>query len=164
MSPLGKLKSGEVVVDREVSHIHSDARYLLEDALSKIEFPKNLDRYVAIVEYDHVIGKSRLVKVDEGDKIFYAQRQNRTGLSKLVKDREAEDCKSVTVVLEKSKSDKNKAVLMTIYIGEPAPNEPYDKQLSAEEIEYWKQSALVPVYDELVEGTVTDEPPEYWVL
>ena len=151
----GRTKDGAEVYDRPDSHFHSEGGLtpeLLGEALATIEangrpFIKEL------VRFDHIIGGKTCVEVGPEDEIIMAYRKGRSGPTPLVKNREASPCDSVTVILRKDRSirDRDAYETLTSYVGEGSPREPWDPNLTSEgerkECEdYWKSHALL--YDD----------------
>ena len=151
----GRTKDGAEVYDRPDSHFHSEGGLtpeLLGEALATIEangrpFIKEL------VRFDHIIGGKTCVEVGPEDEIMMAYRKGRSGPTPLVKNREASPCDSVTVILRKDRSIRDRDVYETLtsYVGEGSPREPWDPNLTSEEDrkeceDYWKSHALL--YDD----------------
>lgn len=148
----GKTKDGAEVYDRSDSHFHSEGGLtpeLLGEALATIEangrpFIKEL------VRFDHIIGGKTCVEVGPEDEIVMAYRKGRSGPTPLVKNREASPCDSVTVILRKDRSirDRDAYETLTSYVGEGSPREPWDPNLSSEEDrkeceDFWNSHALL---------------------
>ena len=151
----GRTKDGAEVYDRPDSHFHSEGGLtpeLLGEALATIEangrpFIKEL------VRFDHIIGGKTCVEVGPEDEIVMAYRKGRSGPTPLVKNREASPCDSVTIVLRKDRSIRDRDVYETLtsYVGEDSPREPWDPNLTSEEErreceDYWQSHALL--YDD----------------
>lgn len=149
MELLGITKNGIYVYDRAVSHFHEEGgltKELLSEAISKIEFNKHVGSVRNIVvKMGRVVGKTSCVALQPNDDVVFVYRKNRIGRTPMVRNREAEDCDSITVVLKRK--SKNEAVMLTGYIGTGSPREPWDRALSNkaryESIRFWKQHALV---------------------
>lgn len=151
----GRTKDGAEVYDRPDSHFHSEGGLtpeLLGEALATIEangrpFIKEL------VRFNHIIGGKTCVEVGPEDEIIMAYRKGRSGPTPLVKNREASPCDSVTVILRKDRSirDRDAYETLTSYVGEGSPREPWDPNLTSEEDrkeceDYWQSHALL--YDD----------------
>lgn len=151
----GRTKDGAEVYDRPGSHFHGEGGLtpeLLGEALATIE-AKHRPFIREQVDFDHVIGSKTCVEVDQDDEIVMAYRKGRSGLTPMVKNREASPCNSVTVVLRKDHSvrDRDTYETLTSYIGEGSPREPWDPNLATEEDfkeceDYWNSHALI--YDD----------------
>ncbi|MDD3661982.1 MAG: hypothetical protein PHG63_02850 [Candidatus Dojkabacteria bacterium] len=157
---IGRLKSGESVIDRKNTHLTPETKNIIEEALGRIVFPDNEQFHISTVKFDRVIGTCNVVKLRKGDVVFYARRRNRKGLSKFAKNRTGIKRKVLTVILLKPKSDI--CVLVTAFVGKPAAREPYDPRVTSDDLKYWKHHALVPNFSEIVTGTIIENPPEYW--
>jgi hypothetical protein len=152
---LGYLASGELVVDRTVSHIHPGLDELLAPALDKI-VSHGRERFVEEVNFGWVIGETHCVTTTPDDKIIYAQRENRSGLSRFAPERKPEPCTAVTVVLWKSDEGY---VLRTAFVGYMAEPEPWDKNATEASVPFWNTHALVPEGNRIVLETATLECP-----
>lgn len=151
----GKTKDGAEVYDRPNSHFHGEGGLtpgLLGIALSTID-SKDRGFIKEKVKFDHIIGKQSCVSVEPGDDVVMVYRKGRSGMTPMVKNREMEPSNTVTVVLRKDRSirDKNVYETLTSYIGEGSPREPWDPNLISEEDrqeceDFWHSHALV--YDE----------------
>ena len=86
---LGHLQSGEKVYDQSPSHIHENAAPYIREALQRVN-SESRKKFDAVVDFGKVIGLSNLVITRDKDEIVYAQRLNRNGLSRLVKNRKGE--------------------------------------------------------------------------
>ena len=159
----GRTKDGAEVYDRPDSHFHSEGGLtpeLLGEALATIEangrpFIKEL------VRFDRIIGGKTCVEVGPEDEIIMAYRKGRSGPTPLVKNREASPCDSVTIVLRKDRSIRDRDVYETLtsYVGEGSPREPWDPNLTSEEDrkeceDFWKTHALI-YDDELIDWEKT---------
>lgn len=168
-----RLKSREIVFDRLGSHIHNDSpkfmKYLA-NALLQIE-SNGRDSIEQEIQFDHVIGKTICVEAKSGDEIIFAQRKGRVGFSRFVKNREAEDCYSLFVVLKKAEEDPGCYVITTAFIGHLSFPEPWDENAFSkrensakarqDSIEYWSTHALVWESEEIkiIPGTETTQCP-----
>ena len=165
---LGKTFDGFVVIDRDDSHVqsHKDVLGVLPEALAKIS-ARGRNFIVEEVVFDRIVGKTICVPTGPGDEIVFAQRPNRFGLTRFVKNREAMDTKSVTIILKKA--EDNKYILITAFIGPLAPAEPWDtrnfkrsgnfKKAQKESLEFWNTHALVWGVEETLPGTETTTCP-----
>ncbi|MBU6427266.1 hypothetical protein KGQ27_03475 [Patescibacteria group bacterium] len=153
---LGRLKSGEEVVDREVSHIHAGAEEFIFEALARIESRK-FPRFKETIDLGRVIGRSNRVSTGPGDEIVFAQRVNRPGLSRFVKNREPEPTTMITVKLHRLSDTQYE--LRTAYIGEAGVAEPWDEDAKSDSIPFWSAHALCWGYEPVVPGTETVDCP-----
>lgn len=153
-----QIGSGEVVIDRPDSHVatHPTVLPILGDALARIHSDGS-EYIIKEVNFDQVIGEMICVETREGDEIVFAQRPNRAGLTRFVKNREAEPCSVVTVCLKKD-WQKNCYVLLTAFVGNRAPVEPWDTRWATEEsFIFWNSHALVWGKEEIIPGTETEK-------
>lgn len=154
----GKLGSGQEVIDRPNSHVHESVLPILGEALSRIHL-KNEPFVVRQVDFDRIVGQKTCVATSDQDEILYAQRAQRAGLSRFVKNRDAEDTSSVVVILKKADKAGNTYVLITAFIGTTAPPEPWDRNATPESRIFWLTHALVWGTEEVIEGTETTQYP-----
>jgi len=122
---LGYLQSGEKVYDQSPSHIHENAAPYIREALQKVN-SESREKFDAVVDFGKVIGFSNLVVTTEKDKIVYAQRVNRNGLSRLVKNRKGKPTTTLLIGLKKAEDEPNTYLVATSFIGLPSKNEPWD--------------------------------------
>ncbi len=156
---LGALSSGEKVFERSDAHFHKgiDAS-LIKEALSKI-LSENRGFVETAVDMKRIVGLKHCVKTNENDQIFYARRTGREGLSRFVKNRKAEPCQFLTVILKKA-YEGNEYILVTAFISDESMKEPWDRSANKEEsIEYWNTHALVEGCEEIDSCTVTTVCP-----
>lgn len=160
------LASGEIVVDRPQSHIRSEDRKAVLLALAQTS-SGNQQFVEREVIFDRDMGVSRCVATDGSDDIVYAQRKNRRGITRFVRGRSPEPCRSVVVVLMRSTPDKY--VLVTGFVGTKPEPEVWDTNAFARRPdpvdalnrarEFWNTHALIWNPDDIVEGTETTNPP-----
>ena len=153
---LGTTGDGAKVYDRTDSHLHTEGGLtpdLLAAALHTID--THGERFVRKqVDFDHVIGKSSSVELQPDDDVVMVFRKGRNGPTPMVKNREKRPCNSMMIVLvrdDRLSRDRDAYVLLTAFIGDDAPREPWDPANKTEEEireseEYWRTHALV--YDE----------------
>jgi hypothetical protein len=142
---IGNTKAGVPVYDRHNSHIHGDIVGLIKQIVETIE---NVVSFEPIAyRFNRVIGKTLCVKRKEGDQVIMMNRFRRRGSSPIVLNREPEDCNTLTIVLmEVDDVDLGKIyILLTAYIGEPAPPEPWDEKVKDIDysIDFWSKHALI---------------------
>jgi hypothetical protein len=158
---LGKLKSGEVVVDRPDSHLHEGVGEYLPEALGKID---SGDRWFirACVDLNREVGFSVCVGTTEEDEIVYAKRPNRFGRTRFVKNKKPEPTSSVVAVLKKK--GPSTYTLITSYIGTAAPREPWDRSMTEDPIaqkesrDFWSHHALIWGGELIIPGTESNTP------
>ncbi len=153
---LGRLAGGEAVYDRFNSHLHPGVVEILPEALAQV----NANGRQFLVEeavFDHPIGQTICVATGAGDQVVYAQRPKRAGLSRFVSNREPEESSSVTVILKAG--GRGEYVLITAFVGAPAPPEPWDRNATEQSVPFWSTHALCWGAEETIPGTETPECP-----
>ena len=150
-----RTKNGETVVDRHNSHLHDGVSAVLPEALLRID-PMGKDFLVEEVTFSGVIGETTCVATGAGDQVVFAQRLKRFGLTRFVKGKSPEPCKSIVVILKKV---ENGYVLITAFIGHKAEPEPWDRNATPASKEFWSTHALVWGSEEIIPGTQTDISP-----
>ena len=166
---LGYTKDGSPVIDRYNSHLnnHQDVISILQEALQKID-TKGRKFLNEEVRFTHTIGKTMCVPTTENDEIVYAQRKGRDGLTRFVKNREAEDTNVVTVILKKIREqiqtegeerEVDAYLLITAWMGEKAEVEYYDPRATEKSLAFWNTHALVYNPEHIIPGTETQEKP-----
>jgi len=152
-----ELKSGEVVVDRFNSHLHQSVRPILAEALSRVE-SAGRKFFVEEVDFGRPVGETVCVPTGPSDQIVFAKRPKRFGLSRFVKNRKAEPCSSVVVIL-KTADGQQGFVLVTAFIGRRPEPEPWDRNATANSRAFWSSHALVWGSEEIIPGTETEKCP-----
>lgn len=156
----GYLASGELVVDRaDGSHVitHTEVISVLPEALAKIS-SQGRDFIVEEVEMERIVGNTICVETSEDDEIVYAQRLNRRGLTRFVKNRRPKPCSTVMLYLKKVA--EGVYITFTAYVGKQAPAEPWDKKYANQEsLDFWNSHALVWGGEETISGTETNKCP-----
>jgi len=155
-----KLKSGEMVVDRYNSHLHSSVLAILPEALGKAD-SQGRNFFVEEVQMGRIVGESTCVATDASDQIVYAQRPKRFGLTRFVKNRQSEPCSSVVVILKTAdgERDRGKYVLVTAFIGSKPEPEPWDRNSTEKSVEFWSSNALIWGSEPVIPGTETEACP-----
>ena len=156
---MGRMGSGQRVVDRSNSHIHPGVLSLISEVLRKIHFYGEIDAIQ--VDFENVVGNSIRVSTSTEDEIIYAMRPSSKGrgLTRFVKNREPRPSKSVTVILMKAKWADNLYVLISAFIGEKPEPEPWDPHATAQSVSFWNHNALVWGSEEIIPGTETTVCP-----
>ena len=162
-----KLKSGEGVFDRTNSHLHRGMEIFLPSALAQIE-SRGREFIAEEAHYNGPIGKTLCVETHPGDRIVYAQRVGRAGLTRFVENRTSEPCSSVVVVLKKAEESSD-YVLITAFIGCLSEPEPWDRRAFNQQAdsaeaerksrEFWNSHALVWGVEQIIIDTITTECP-----
>ena len=161
--PQWVLADGTPVIDRKDSHLASHAEEypqllaLLPEALLKIN-PQGRGFIAEEVDMGREIGDSILVETKPGEVIIFAQRLNRQGLTRFVKNRQPESCQYVTVLLKKADEGRF-YILMTAYVGRRTPDEPWSEFAPSESVEFWSSHALIWGMSLIVPNTETNKCP-----
>jgi hypothetical protein len=137
---LGRLMSGEIVVDRPNSHAHIDGKYL-EMALSYIN-SFGRDFMVEEVYIGEPVGFSTCVETSDEDEIVYAYRPNRNGPTRFVVGRDPVLAEEITVILKRTEQPET-MVLISAWAGSKAEPEVWDKNATPASEDFWKNHALV---------------------
>jgi len=151
------LASGEPVVDRHNSHIHESAAAFLPPALYRID-SRGRKFLIETVEFDFVVGETVCVATEPGDKIVYAQRPKRFGLTRFVKNRKPEPTNAVTIILKRDEFE-NYYVLITAWCGHKSEPEPWDRNATEKSVSFWNSHALIWGSEATIPGTETDVCP-----
>ena len=162
MEILGTFASGETVVNRHRSHLHEPVSLLIREVLTKIHQGRQF--FIHTHDFGRVVGKTTCVQTAPGDEIVFAQRRSRRGLTRFVKNRPAQPCSEVTVILKRDDVDQNTYVLITAFIGGTPQPEPWDQNIRTEAeylraVAHWSSHALVWGTEEIISGTETTRCP-----
>ncbi len=152
-----RFASGEEIRDREISHLHPNVKEFLGEVCEKIQ---SNGREVIIEEVDlgRPVGLNMRVKTTQEDEIVFAQRPNREGLTRFVKNRQPEMCSQVRIVLKRAKTFDGYEI-STAFIGTAATLEPWHKDATPDCIEFWNTEAMIWGSEPVIEGTETIECP-----
>lgn len=156
------LGSGEEVRDREdASHIHAGVDDLIPEALEQLSstdfYPGESPRIKRVVDLGRVIGESSLVPTGPDDEIVFAQRPNRDGLTRFVKNRTPRACSNLTVVLRREEAGYY--TLLTAFVGDRSELEPWHLDADETARNFWRQYALVWGQEPIIEGAETSVSP-----
>ncbi|MFZ4776074.1 MAG: hypothetical protein ACOYM3_11950 [Terrimicrobiaceae bacterium] len=161
-----RLASGEIVVNRQPSHAKPCDYQLIIHALARVTSSgrKFIEEEVG---FPGEIGFTTCLETNGGDDIVFAQRKNRSGLTRFVRGKSPIRSKSVTVVLMR-KTDQ-KFVLITGFVGCKPEPEPWDSNsfeskpnpatASAQSRAFWAGHALVWDERNIIPGTETTIAP-----
>lgn len=132
--------------DTADDHIHQFSdEWALEDALKQIETSGSFIRRT--IDMGRVIGISALCVEPDETKVFYVQRGDRAGLSRMV-DREGDPTSLITVVLCQDTDNGNRWTVVTAFPGEQGEREPWDESIQnnpeaiARSKSFWATHAL----------------------
>lgn len=168
-----RLASGELVVDKENSHIHEMLDGLFDEAIVRIN-SGGRNKISEEIDFGRDIGKCALVETNDEDEVFYALRPRRSCLARFVKNRKADSCSTLTIILEKGVENKFQEVyyvVVTAYVGHVSYPFPWDKKYfnspekddeKKKAVEFWKNKALIPEIELIVPGTETDVCPKIY--
>ncbi len=134
---IGRLASGEVVVDRPNSHNHliedisrGAAAIILASSLASVNASER-DFIRPVVKPP--VGRNRLrtrcVETSELDDIVFAYRLGRSGQSRIVLDRQPERTNYISMTLSRSKQSASRMILIAATPGIAEP-EPWDRHLT----------------------------------
>jgi hypothetical protein len=151
---MGRLASGQRVIDRYNSHLHPQVLELLPKAFRKIRLTGEQFQVVQ-VDFDRIVGETTCVVTGTGDLIVYAQRPKRFGLSRFVKDRQPQESRSIVVILKKADDVPSTYVLITAFVGVKPEPEPWDRNKTEQSVAFWSSHALVWDSEPVVPGTET---------
>ena len=158
---LGHLQSGEKVYDQSPSHIHENAAPYIKEALQRVH-SESRKKFDAVVDYGKPIGISSLVMTTDNDNIVFAQRVNRKGLSRLVKNRKGKPTTTLLIGLKKAEDEPDAYLVATSFIGLPSKNEPLDTKTEEEQKEscaFWNKHAIIYGTEPQFPGTETTKYP-----
>lgn len=159
--PVWLLASGEAVVDRAQSHLHGDVARLLPEVFAQVN-SEGRQFINQEVDLGREVGKTVCVATRPWDRIVFAQRHGRQGLTRFVIGRESEPCSSVVVIMKK-REEGGGFVLLTAFVGQQAQPEPWNTTAGnfslAKSLEFWNSHALIWGSEPVIPGTETDEKP-----
>lgn len=148
------LKNGERVSDRHKSKITKELLSLLPEALATIEANKQ-NFFIAEVDMQRVVGETICVETNDNDEIVYAKRVfvKNERLTRFVKNRSAEPCQFITVILKRDQNDLTHYIMIDAFIGKKAEPEPGDPNENDNSVIFWSKHALVYGSQEIIPGT-----------
>ncbi len=159
---LGRLASGEPVIDRADSHAagHIGVDAILAELLSRIP-SQGRKEFCEQVDFGREVGMTICVPTTgdgKGDLIVYAKRPNRRGHTRFVKGREAVPTRSAVACLKRTTGGAY--LLMTAFLGSRAPAEPWDRRWATKEsLPFWSSHALLWGVEEVAADTETTQCP-----
>lgn len=160
---VGYLKNSVAVYDRADSHVHTEYEgiwKLITELLPTIISPQDVDHFHYSHDFGYVIGESICVHTDDNDEIVYAQRPHRDGKTCFIKNRPLRPTSVLTIVFKRDiYSPVEQYILITAYMGEKAPPEPWDALATIDSIPFWNTHALVWGSVQVIEGTETLDCP-----
>ena len=100
----------------------------------------NSDRFtIQQFNFKDFVGTTDLVQAEE-DEVFYAVRNGRRGHSRLVENKEAKKSKSIVLTLRPFQDELIE--ILSGFIGETAPPEPFSDEADESSLNFWKINAL----------------------
>jgi len=138
---LGKMMSGEIVVDRPRSHIHGDVMAVLPEVLRSISLTEDFGEFE--IDTGRIVGTTSCVEVGPEDDVRLEVRPGRRWPSRVIGGRKPEPCSWVTVVLMQDRQDRSRAVLITAYVGRYVGPEDGDPRSTPESKARWATRALI---------------------
>lgn len=154
------LHSGEIVTDRNPTHVHVGVTTdLLAEALAQVRVVPDEQRIKQTIDLGRVIGACTRVETRAEDEIVFAQRPDRDGLTRFVKNRQPEPTTLLTISLRRTVQGDYE--IRTAYLGEPGHIEPWaaPKERYQDAVAFWSQHALCWGYEPIVPGTGQNDCP-----
>lgn len=154
-----RLGSGEPVADRPNSHLATHGTVLPFVGETLLQIQSGRQNFLAEeINFGETIGQTICVRTSLDDKVVYAQRPNRAGLTRFVKNREPEPCSTVVVCLKRAR--EGGYILLTAYIGRRTPAEPWDTEWATDQsVPFWNTHALIWGHESVISGTETKNCP-----
>ncbi len=154
---LGTLATNERVIDRPRSHLDPALLHLLFEALQKIS-SRNEKSFETDIDFGKSIGRSNLVETDSADESVFAKRPGRRGYSRLVKNKQGPEVRTLHIKLLRAK-EPNTYVLVTVFLGTKTPPEPQPGSNSPKLKQFWSTHALSYEYVQIIPETETNITP-----
>lgn len=154
---------GRIVVPRKTAdHLraHPEVVPHLPEAIGRVQLPDGGAFLRVAVEMGRLVGPSGLVKtapIRLDEPATFARRIGRDQASRVVVGEQGPEVSTIAVLAFVDKADFSTYVLITAFVGDLAPREPWDPNFESdaerkEALEFWSRNALV--YD----PSVMDEP------
>ncbi len=152
MKKLGTSADNIIVYNHPEGHSHRpdlDAEVISKVTIGDCPF------VVETITLNRIIGVDHLVETSADDIIIRYKRGNRSNYSRMVLNRTAEPTNKVTIILCKCGAEDGeldgKYALVTLYEGQAGNPEPYGRNDTPENREFWTNHALVPTEDEMIQ-------------
>ena len=152
MKKLGESKDGVSVYYHPEGHSHRpdlDSEVISHVTINERPF------LVETITLDRVIGVDHLVETTDEDTVIGFRRGNRNHESRMVLNRTATETKEVTIILCKCGAEDGELngeyALVTLFEGNQGRPEPYGKDDTPENQEFWRNHALIPTETEMDE-------------
>lgn len=161
-SKLKTMCGGTIIVPPKTQdHLraHPEVACLLPEAIGRIALPLDGSFLAVEVEMNRVVGRSGCIQkppVGLNDRTLFAQRIGRERPSRVILEQGPETTK-VVVLAFASREDTRTYVLVTSFVGQLAPKEPWDRNIRSEKerqesLDFWCSHALT--HDPEVMGPV----------
>jgi hypothetical protein len=154
---VGSTSDGTPVHNRPNSHLHLTTN-LLQEALSHVT-PNGAPFHRQLVDLGRIIGSTECVPTTDSDKIIFASRPGRSGLTRFVLNRDPLPCSSVVVVLKKREDGFNGYIVVTAFIGKLPEPEPWDRFATPAARQFWLTHALIYNPATITPGTEQEQCP-----
>jgi hypothetical protein len=145
MQQVGALRDGILVFTDEKSHVHTEYLNifkLIEQICEHVTSGPESLNYTH--DFGAVIGESICVETSKDDEVLYATRQDRDGATRFVKGVRPRATTKATIALKRDlTSIVPRYLLVTVYLGEEAPPEPWDESANKNSLIFWSTHALV---------------------
>lgn len=149
-----------VVLPKAEDHLraHPEVQTLLQEAIGRVRLPQDGSFLAVEAQMGRVVGRSGCVATPHirfDDPASFALRTGREKPSRVVLDAEGPETTKVVVLAFASKESRGQYVLVTSFVGELAPKEPWDRNIRSQEelqesLDFWCSHALA--YDPSVMG------------
>lgn len=149
-----------IVPPKAEDHLRAHLEVLapLPEAIGLVELPKDGSFLAVEVEMERVVGRSGCVatpRIGLTDPAYFALRVGRERPSRVILDVEGPETTKVVVLAFASKESARMYILVTSFVGELAPKEPWDRNIKSQEelqesLDFWCSHALA--YDRSVMG------------
>jgi len=154
---IGLTQDAKRVFNRFNSH-HNLSGPLLCEALGKVTLGDQ-SFVTKAVSFERIVGNSTCVRTSLADRIVYARRKRRRGMSRFVLGRQPEPCSNIFLVLKRSEAEPDCYILITGFIGDQPEPEPWDSNASSGSLAFWRNHALVFGRAEIDRRTLVEESP-----
>ena len=151
-----------VVPPKTEDHLraHPEVLAFLAEAIGRVDLPRNGEFLATEVAMGRVVGRSGCVPmwhIGPNDRATFALRVGREKPSRVMVGAEGPETTKVVVLAFAAKEAAGTYVLVTAFVGELAPKEPWDRNIrteaeAKESLDFWVSHALV--YDSSVMGDV----------
>jgi hypothetical protein len=145
---------GRIIVPRKTAdHLraHPEVVEHLGDAIARVQLPDGGAFLRVAVEMGRLVGPSGLVEtapIAVNELALFAHRIGRDFASRVVVGEQGPEVSTIAVLAFADKADFSTYVLITAFVGDLAPREPWDPNFESETerteaLEFWSSHALV---------------------